>query len=185
MSMSPKSVAEPGFLWNLGKIESYKGATTRLKDGRPSQRVNYYVYLSLNKSYHETLIEEIGQSFRLKLDFTFAVRDFCHYYVSSTLAFPLRSSHYYRSFKVEEKGLSAKEADRIGIFVKEKGHPLTLLSKLKQEGSAFLENAGSVDALNDLEILFNALDGSKWLDKVVFDLSLVTTVWQVHQSVVE
>jgi histidyl-tRNA synthetase len=73
---------------------------------------------------------------------------------------------------VEEKGLTAETADRIGTFVKEKGHPLTLLSKLKQEGSAFLENAGSVDALNDLEILFNALDKSKRLDKVVFDLSL-------------
>ncbi|WJX11445.1 histidine--tRNA ligase [Trifolium repens] len=77
-----------------------------------------------------------------------------------------------RKEMVEEKGLTAETADRIGTFVKEKGHPLTLLSKLKQEGSAFLENAGSVDALNDLEILFNALDKSKRLDKVVFDLSL-------------
>ncbi|WJX68243.1 histidine--tRNA ligase [Trifolium repens] len=77
-----------------------------------------------------------------------------------------------RKEMVEEKGLTAETADRIGTFVKEKGHPLTLLSKLKQEGSAFLENVGSVDALNDLEILFNALDKSKRLDKVVFDLSL-------------
>ncbi|WJX48698.1 histidine--tRNA ligase [Trifolium repens] len=77
-----------------------------------------------------------------------------------------------RKEMVDEKGLTAETADRIGTFVKEKGHPLTLLSKLKQEGSAFIENAGSVDALNDLEILFNALDGSKRLDKVVFDLSL-------------
>ena len=50
---------------------------------------------------------------------------------------------------VEEKGLSAETADRIGTFVKEKGHPLTVLSKLKQDGSAFLKNAGSVDALNE------------------------------------
>ncbi|PNY04496.1 histidine-tRNA ligase-like protein [Trifolium pratense] len=77
-----------------------------------------------------------------------------------------------RKEMVEEKGLTAETADRIVTFVKEKGHPLTLLSKLKQEGSAFLENAGSVDALNDLEILFNALDKSKRLDKVVFDFSL-------------
>ena len=73
---------------------------------------------------------------------------------------------------MEEKGFTAETADRIGTFVKEKGHPLQLLSKLKQEGNVFLEDAGSVDALNDLEILFKALDESKRLDKVVFDLSL-------------
>ncbi|CAJ2672784.1 unnamed protein product [Trifolium pratense] len=77
-----------------------------------------------------------------------------------------------RKEMVEEKGLTAETADRIGTFVKDKGHPLTLLSKLKQEGSAFLENAGSMDALNELEILFNTLDKSKRLDRVVFDLSL-------------
>ncbi|KAI9082182.1 hypothetical protein K1719_035922 [Acacia pycnantha] len=73
---------------------------------------------------------------------------------------------------VEEKGISAETADKIGTFVKEKGPPLALLSKFKQEGSAFLEHAGSVDALNDLEILFKALDKSKSIGKVVFDLSL-------------
>ncbi|KEH41943.1 histidine-tRNA ligase [Medicago truncatula] len=52
---------------------------------------------------------------------------------------------------VEEKGLTVETADRIGTFVREKGHPLTLLEKLKQEGT---------------------LDESKRLDKVVFDLSL-------------
>ncbi|RHN79483.1 putative histidine--tRNA ligase [Medicago truncatula] len=36
---------------------------------------------------------------------------------------------------VEEKGLTVETADRIGTFVREKGHPLTLLEKLKQEGS--------------------------------------------------
>ncbi|OIV93457.1 hypothetical protein TanjilG_10089 [Lupinus angustifolius] len=73
---------------------------------------------------------------------------------------------------VEEKGLTAETADRIETFVKEKGSPLELLSKFKQEGSAFLENSGSVDALNDLEILFKALEKSKRIDRVVFDLSL-------------
>ena len=73
---------------------------------------------------------------------------------------------------MEEKGLSVETADRIGTFIKEKGHPLTVLSKLKQDGSPFLENAGSVDAFNDLEILFKALDNSNRLDKVDFDLSL-------------
>lgn len=73
---------------------------------------------------------------------------------------------------MEEKGLTAETADRIETFVNEKGSPLALLSKFKQEGSAFLENSGSVDALNDLEILFKALEKSKSIDKVVFDLSL-------------
>lgn len=73
---------------------------------------------------------------------------------------------------MEEKGISAETADKIGTFVKEKGPPLALLSKFKQEGCAFLEHAGSMDALKDLEILFKALDKSKRINKVVFDLSL-------------
>ncbi|PRQ22521.1 putative histidine--tRNA ligase [Rosa chinensis] len=73
---------------------------------------------------------------------------------------------------VEEKGLSVETADRIGTFVKERGHPLELLSKLKQEGSEFLENNSSIDALNDLEILFKCLEKSQCIGKVVFDLSL-------------
>ncbi|KAK7358242.1 hypothetical protein VNO77_00168 [Canavalia gladiata] len=83
-----------------------------------------------------------------------------------------QSFQQIRKEMVEEKGLTADTADRIGTFVKEKGSPLALLSKFKQEGSAFLENAESVDALNDLEILFNSLEKSKRIDKVVFDLSL-------------
>ncbi|KAI6691335.1 hypothetical protein NL676_028163 [Syzygium grande] len=63
-----------------------------------------------------------------------------------------------RKEMVEEKGLTAETADRIGNFVKERGK--------------FLENEGSVHALNDLEILFNALEKSKCINKVVFDLSL-------------
>ncbi|KAI6691336.1 hypothetical protein NL676_028164 [Syzygium grande] len=71
-----------------------------------------------------------------------------------------------------KKGLTAEMVDRIGNFVKERGHPLELLSKLQQKGSRFLENEGSVHALNDLERLFKALKASKCIDKVVFDLSL-------------
>jgi histidyl-tRNA synthetase len=56
--------------------------------------------------------------------------------------------------------------------VKERGSPLELLSKLKQEGSKFLGHDGSIDALNDLDILFKALEKSKCIGKVVFDLSL-------------
>ncbi|XP_031255575.1 histidine--tRNA ligase, cytoplasmic-like [Pistacia vera] len=73
---------------------------------------------------------------------------------------------------VEEKGLTVETADKIGNFVKERGSPLVLLSKLKQEGSKFLENNSSKVALDDLEILFQALEKSKCVDKVVFDLSL-------------
>lgn len=74
--------------------------------------------------------------------------------------------------QVEEKGLAVETADEIGTFVKERGHPLKLLTKLKQDGSKFLENEGSVVALNELEILFKALERSKCIGKVVFDLSL-------------
>ncbi|CAK9326093.1 unnamed protein product [Citrullus colocynthis] len=73
---------------------------------------------------------------------------------------------------VEEKGLTVEIAERIGDFVKERGHPSELLSKLKQEQSVLLQNKGSSDALSELEILFSALEKSKCIDKVVFDLSL-------------
>ena len=72
---------------------------------------------------------------------------------------------------MEEKGLTIETIDRIGNFVKERGSPLKLLSKLKSEGSEFLDNNASVDALNDLEILFKALDKSN-INKVTFDMSL-------------
>lgn len=73
---------------------------------------------------------------------------------------------------VEEKGLAAETADRIGNFVKERGSPLELLLKLKQEGSEFLKHEGSALALDELEILFKALQKAKCVDKIVFDLSL-------------
>lgn len=75
-------------------------------------------------------------------------------------------------FQVEEKGLTIETAEKIGTFVKERGPPLELLSKIKQEGSEFLGNDASVAALKDLEILFKALEKSKCINKVVFDLSL-------------
>ncbi|XP_030521347.1 histidine--tRNA ligase, cytoplasmic [Rhodamnia argentea] len=83
-----------------------------------------------------------------------------------------QSFEQIRMEMVEEKGLTAEMADHIGSFVKERGSPMELLSKLRQKGSKFLENEGSVNALNDLEILFNALEKSQCIDKVVFDLSL-------------
>ncbi|PHT27005.1 Histidine--tRNA ligase, cytoplasmic [Capsicum baccatum] len=72
---------------------------------------------------------------------------------------------------VDEKGLSNEISDRIGTFVKWRGPPVELLSKLKQERS-FLENNESSLALDELEIMFKALEKSKCIDKVVFDLSL-------------
>ncbi|EOA29853.1 hypothetical protein CARUB_v10012946mg [Capsella rubella] len=73
---------------------------------------------------------------------------------------------------VEEKGLSSEIADRIGNFVKEKGAPLELLSKLRQEGSEFLGNQSSREALDELSIMFEALERSKCSRRIVFDLSL-------------
>ncbi|KAL1539316.1 histidine--tRNA ligase [Salvia divinorum] len=73
---------------------------------------------------------------------------------------------------VEEKGLTEETANKIGSFVKNRGSPMELLSKLKQEGSEFLSNSEAELALNELEILFKALLKSKCINKVVFDLSL-------------
>ncbi|ONK55792.1 uncharacterized protein A4U43_C10F1030 [Asparagus officinalis] len=72
---------------------------------------------------------------------------------------------------VDEKGLTVEIAERIGMFVKKRGSPLELLSELRSKDSQ-LDNAGSVIALNELEILFKALEKSRCIDKVVFDLSL-------------
>ncbi|KAI0501253.1 hypothetical protein KFK09_016196 [Dendrobium nobile] len=73
---------------------------------------------------------------------------------------------------VEEKGLAVATAEKIGTFVKKRGPLIELLSELKGSGSSFLRNRGSVLALNELEILFNALEKTKFLEKIVFDLSL-------------
>ncbi|KAK6940408.1 Anticodon-binding [Dillenia turbinata] len=73
---------------------------------------------------------------------------------------------------VEEKGLTIETAEKIGSFVNEKGPPLELLSKLKRDGSPFLENDSSKVALKELEILFRALEKAECINKVIFDLSL-------------
>ncbi|KAI3721666.1 hypothetical protein L2E82_32683 [Cichorium intybus] len=76
-----------------------------------------------------------------------------------------------RKEMIEEKGLDAETVDKIGKYVVQKGHPLELLSELKKEGSVFLQNEASNQAINDLEKLFECLD-KKSVDKVVLDLSL-------------
>ncbi|KAK4488809.1 hypothetical protein RD792_004599, partial [Penstemon davidsonii] len=73
---------------------------------------------------------------------------------------------------VEQKGLTEVSADKIGTFVKLRGSPVELLSKLQEDGSEFLENSDAELALNELEILFKALKLGKCIDKIVFDLSL-------------
>lgn len=73
---------------------------------------------------------------------------------------------------VKEKGVAVEIAEKIGTLVKKRGPPLEILSELKDRGSPFLGNSSSVLALNELEILFNALGKSKCLEKIVFDLSL-------------
>ncbi|RZC52786.1 hypothetical protein C5167_021217 [Papaver somniferum] len=72
---------------------------------------------------------------------------------------------------VEKKGLTAEVADKIGALVMKRGPPLELLSELKQD-SRFLENDGSGLALMELKTLFELLEDSKCMQRVVFDLSL-------------
>ncbi|XP_062179734.1 histidine--tRNA ligase, cytoplasmic-like [Phragmites australis] len=73
---------------------------------------------------------------------------------------------------VDEKGISNETAEEIGNLVKTRGPPLEVLLELRKEGSKFMENKESVAALNELEILFKALDKANATDKIVFDLSL-------------
>ncbi|KAL6840961.1 hypothetical protein ACP4OV_029221 [Aristida adscensionis] len=73
---------------------------------------------------------------------------------------------------VDGKGISNETADEIGKLVKTRGHPLEVLLELRKEGSKFMNNKGSVVALNELEILFKALEKANAIDKIVFDLSL-------------
>lgn len=77
-----------------------------------------------------------------------------------------------RAEMVEEKGLSAETADRIGNFVQKKGSPLELLSELRQTDSPFLSHEGSCLALEELSKLFGYLQTLGCLHRVVFDLSL-------------
>ncbi|KAH7661097.1 Histidine-tRNA ligase/ATP phosphoribosyltransferase regulatory subunit protein [Dioscorea alata] len=79
---------------------------------------------------------------------------------------------YVKKELVEDKGLTSEIAERIGDFVKKRGPPLEILSELTSEGSQFLGNSEAVVALDELKILFTALDKSKCLNRVVFDLSL-------------
>ncbi|OMO58664.1 hypothetical protein CCACVL1_25415 [Corchorus capsularis] len=61
---------------------------------------------------------------------------------------------------VEEKGLSVETADKIGTFVEIRGPPLELLLTIMggSEGSELPEHSASKEALDDLLVLFEALE---------------------------
>nr|GFC61565.1 histidine--tRNA ligase, cytoplasmic [Tanacetum cinerariifolium] len=50
-------------------------------------------------------------------------------------------------YEIDEKGLDTETVEKIGSFVKLKGHPFELLLELKKEGSQFLTNDSSKQAL--------------------------------------
>lgn len=72
---------------------------------------------------------------------------------------------------VEAKGLSGDVADKIGVFVVQKGKPWDLYRELT-ESNAFGEHRGAKEALEDLRILFQYLEAMGKLKYISFDLSL-------------
>ncbi|XVF06982.1 hypothetical protein REPUB_Repub06bG0098300 [Reevesia pubescens] len=78
------------------------------------------------------------------------------------------------NYEVKENGLFVQTGDKIGTFVKIKGSPLELLSKIMvgSEGSELLKRNASKEALGDLSVLFEAVDKSRCIEKVVFYQSL-------------
>lgn len=72
---------------------------------------------------------------------------------------------------VEDKGLSPEVADKIGVFVVQKGEPWTMYKSLI-ENAVFGKHKGALDALEDLRILFEYLEAMGKLQYISFDLSL-------------
>nr|GFB93744.1 histidine--tRNA ligase, cytoplasmic [Tanacetum cinerariifolium] len=72
----------------------------------------------------------------------------------------------------KELGLDTETVEKIGSFVKLRGHPFEIFLELKNEGSQILTSDSSKQALNDLDKLFQALDSTGSVDKVVFNVSL-------------
>lgn len=72
---------------------------------------------------------------------------------------------------VEEKGLDAGVADKIGEYVKLKGQGFELLAKLEQDAT-LTGNKEAGEGLKDMKILFEYLEIYGCLDKMSFDLSL-------------
>uniref|UniRef100_A0A7S3QSI3 Histidine--tRNA ligase, cytoplasmic n=1 Tax=Dunaliella tertiolecta TaxID=3047 RepID=A0A7S3QSI3_DUNTE len=77
-----------------------------------------------------------------------------------------------RSEMIEEKGLPAAVADRIGDFVVLRGEPMALLDKLSSPEHPFTQHPASRDAMEELRLLFKYLTAMNALRPVVLDLSL-------------
>jgi len=72
---------------------------------------------------------------------------------------------------VEDKGLSENIADKIGVFVLQKGNPWDMYKSL-MESKVFGDHTGANEAMEDLKILFGYLDAMDKLHYISFDLSL-------------
>jgi len=72
---------------------------------------------------------------------------------------------------VEDKGLAPDVADKIGVFVVQKGEPWEMLKSLTAN-AVFGQHKGALDALEDLRILFQYLEAMGKLQYFSFDLSL-------------
>jgi len=72
---------------------------------------------------------------------------------------------------IEEKGLTAEIADKIGKFVEFKGAPIELLNKMRNEG-IFGNSVMGKAGLEDMELLFKYLAAFDCLKNISFDLSL-------------
>mmetsp|Transcript_14171 Transcript_14171/g.16041 ORF Transcript_14171/g.16041 Transcript_14171/m.16041 type:complete len:991 (+) Transcript_14171:123-3095(+) len=72
---------------------------------------------------------------------------------------------------VEDKGLEADVADKIGVFVVQKGKPWDMYNSL-MDTKVFGTHKGALNAMEDLRILFEYLDAMDKLKYISFDLSL-------------
>lgn len=72
---------------------------------------------------------------------------------------------------VEDKGLKAEVADKIGTFVLKKGEPWEMYNTL-MESKTFGTHEGALTAMEDLRVLFQYLEAMDKLKFISFDLSL-------------
>ncbi|EJD32451.1 class II aaRS and biotin synthetase [Auricularia subglabra TFB-10046 SS5] len=72
---------------------------------------------------------------------------------------------------VDEKGLTLDVAEKIGVYVKQKGEPFTLLETLSADPT-LTSNASAKAGLEDMRLLFRYLRGHGVLDRLSFDMSL-------------
>lgn len=72
---------------------------------------------------------------------------------------------------VEDKGLKPEVADKIGVFVLQKGNPWDLYKSL-MDSKQFGTHEGALTAMEDLRILFEYLEAMGKLKFISFDLSL-------------